>query len=144
MLYNNFVLIGIEILSGAKKILKDYPHLKNAQVSPIFSKIVQNDDGSFEIKGFKKTKWSINVEDGRQTIWSNPTKNYCSKTITSNCSPWYGDREHGEILFKPGPDKNRGKTEYLYWGDLSNQDNSKQLIVTIVGIICLFFCIIKS
>jgi hypothetical protein len=111
-------MMDIKYLKRSGTVLKDFPHLKEAQVNSVFDKIIQKSDGSFVINGDHPKFWAINIEDGRKPIWSNPNKFYCQhgqNPEKDECAPWFGDEEEGELLFEPGPNRDIGSVEHVNW-----------------------------
>lgn len=132
-------MIEISYLNGSSTILLDYPHLAGAKANSAFDKIRRNSDGSYVLKGDHPDYWAINIEDGRKKVWSNPKKPYCQhgqNSETDSCAPWNGDEEFGELLFQPGPNKDRGSVQVITWN--SQEKKKPSIIVWLILIFCLW------
>jgi hypothetical protein len=128
-------LMDIKYLKRSSGILKKYPHLAGATVSSIFDKIHQKEDGSFVITGDHPKLGSINIEDGRHSVWSNPHRSYCGSgqaPEADNCIPWFGDKDTGNLLFGIGPDKDAGNVTHLNWEEHTRKPDTWVWVLSLI------------
>jgi len=113
-------MMDIKYLKGSLFILKDFPHLKNAQVNSIFDRLSQLKDKSFVLKSStSKEYFAINIEDGRNSVHPKGTAPYCriaESPKVHKCVTWRGDFK-ANPFFVPSPNKDAGSIEHINWDE---------------------------